>query len=90
MLPRRQRELRHCFQRGCSGAESGPSTYFIWSAICFKKIFFLILKAEIVANIEKSWISIFFRNLHSHVAYPAGAERGSLQSLACPLPAPLR
>lgn len=54
-----------------------------------KKIFFLILKAEIVANIEESWISIFFRNLHSHVAYPAGAERGSLQSLACPLPAHL-
>ena len=28
-------ELGHCFQPGCSSAESGPWTYFIWPEFCF-------------------------------------------------------
>lgn len=51
-------------------------------------------KNELVANIEKSWISIFSRNLHSRVACLAGAEIGlpsseSVHSLLCHLSPPL-
>lgn len=85
MLPRRQ------------GAEALFSTWLcssrIWPMDLFylacNLLFFFFFKVEIVANIEGSWISIFSRNLHSHVTYPAGAEMGCLQSLVWPLPASL-